>query len=68
MKWLKIVLYPPPPSLPLPFPTVIAFDLVKKSPLIIRIVDRIKINHSKQLFAFRASEQSHTFCKLHVST
>ena len=59
---------PPPPSLPLPFPTVIAFDLVKKSPLIIRIVDRIKINHSKQLFPFRASELSHSFRKLHVST
>ena len=47
-------------SLPLPFPTIIAFHRVKKSPLIIGIVDRIKINSE--------SELSHTFCKLHVST
>ena len=56
------------PSLPLPFPTVIAFNRAKKSPLIIGIVDRIKINFCKQLFQFSESELSHTFCKLHVST
>ena len=43
---------------PLPFPTVIAFHRVKKSPLIIGIVDRIKINSR--------SCWSHTFCKLNV--
>ena len=47
-------------SLPLPFPTMIAFHRVKKSPLIIGIVDRIKINSESELI--------HTFCKLHVST
>ena len=42
------------PSLPLPFATVISwFHRVKKSPLIIGIVDRIKINSK--------SELSHTF-------
>ena len=42
------------PSLPLPFATVISwFHRVKKSPLIIGIVDRIKINNK--------SELSHTF-------
>ena len=56
------------PSLPLPFPTVIAFNRAKKSPLIIGIVDRIKINFCKQLFQFSEPELSHTFCKLHVST
>ena len=45
-------------KIPLPFPTVIAFHRVKKSPLIIRIVDRIKINSQ--------SCWSHTFCKLNV--
>ena len=49
MKYLKITL---------PFPTVIAFHRVKKSPLIIGIVDRIKINSQ--------SCWSHTFCKLNV--
>ena len=44
---------------------MIAFHGVKKSPLIIRIVDRIKIN-SEQLLPFSESEQSLTFCKLHV--
>ena len=33
----------------LPFPTVIAFHRVKKSPLIIAIVDRIKINREQPL-------------------
>ena len=33
----------------LPFPTVIAFHRVKKSPLIIGIVDRIKINSEQPL-------------------
>ena len=47
-------------SLLLPFPTMIAFHRVKKSPLIIGIVDRIKINSESELI--------HTFCKLHVST
>ena len=42
----------------LPFLTVIAFHRVKKSPLIIGIVDRIKINSQ--------SCWSHTFCKLNV--
>ena len=56
------------PSLPLPFPKVIAFNRAKKSPLITGIVDRIKINFCKQLFQFSESELSHTFCKLHVST
>ena len=45
-------------KIPLPFPTVIAFHRVKKSPLIIGIVDRIKINSQ--------SCWSHTFCKLNV--
>ena len=44
---------------------MIAFHGVKKSPLIIRIVDRLKIN-SEQLLPFSESEQSLTFCKLHV--
>ena len=39
----------------LPFPTVIAFHSVKKSPLIIGIVDRIKIN-SEQPLPFSESE------------
>ena len=39
----------------LPFPTVIAFHRVKKSPLIIGIVDRIKIN-SEQPLPFSESE------------
>ena len=47
----------------LPFLTVIEFHRVKKSPLIIGIVDRIKIN-SEHLFPFSESELSHTFCKL----
>ena len=55
------------PSL-LPFPTVIAFNRAKKSPLIIGIVYRIKINFCKQLFQFSESELSHAFCKLHVLT
>ena len=41
----------------LPFPTVIAFHRVKKSPLIIGIVDRIKIN-SEQPLPFSESELS----------
>ena len=41
----------------LPFPTVIAFHRVKKSPLIIGIVDRIKIN-SEQPLPFSQSELS----------
>ena len=41
----------------LPFPTVIAFHRVKKSPLIIGIVDRIKIN-SEQLLPFSKSKLS----------
>ena len=41
----------------LPFPTVISFHRVKKSPLIIGIVDRIKIN-SEQPLSFRDSELS----------
>ena len=41
----------------LPFPTVIAFHRVKKSPLIIGIVDRIKIN-SEQPLSFSDSELS----------
>ena len=41
----------------LPFPTVIAFHRVKKSPLIIGIVDRIKIN-SEQPLPFSKSELS----------
>ena len=41
----------------LPFPTVIAFHRVKKSPLIIGIVDRIKIN-SDQPLPFSESELS----------
>ena len=45
------------------FLTVIAFHRVQKSPLIIGIVDRIKIN-KEQLFPFSDSELSHTFCKL----
>ena len=45
-------------SVPLPFPTVIAFHRVKKSPLIIGIVDWL--NNSKQLFPFSESELSHT--------
>ena len=49
-------------------PTVIAFQRVKKSPLIIRKVDRIKVNFCKQLFPFSESELSHTFCKMHIST
>ena len=49
----------------LPFLTVIAFHRVKKSQLIIGIVDRIKIN-KEQLFPFSDSELSHTFCKLQV--
>ena len=56
------------PSLPLPFPTVIAFQRVKKSALIIRKVDRIKVNFCKQLFPFSESELSYTFCKMHIST
>ena len=39
----------------LPFPTVIAFHRVKKSPLITGIVDRIKIN-SEQPLPFSESE------------
>ena len=39
----------------LPFPTVIAFHRVKKSPLIIGIVDRIKIN-SEQPLPFSESQ------------
>ena len=39
----------------LPFPTVIAFHRVKKSSLIIGIVDRIKIN-SEQLLPFSELE------------
>ena len=39
----------------LPFPTVIAFHRVKKSPLITGIVDRIKIN-SEQSLPFSESE------------
>ena len=39
---------------------MIAFHRVKKSPLIIGIVDRIKIN-SEQLFPFSESELSHRF-------
>ena len=31
-------------------------------------MDRIKINFCKQLFSFRESELSNTFCKLHVLT
>ena len=42
--------------------------MLREFPLIIGIVDRIKINYSKQLFPFSESELSHTFCKLHVST
>ena len=38
------------------FPTMIAFHRVKKSPLIIEIVDRIKIN--SQLLPFSESELS----------
>ena len=49
----------------LPFLTVIAFHRVKKSQLIIGIVDRIKI-HKEQLFPFSDSELSHTFLKLQV--
>ena len=41
----------------LPFPMVIAFHHVKKSPLIIGIVDRIKIN-SEQPLSFSDSELS----------
>ena len=41
----------------LPFPTVISFHRVKKSPLIIGIVDRIKIN-SEQPLSFSDSELS----------
>ena len=41
----------------LPFPTVIAFHRVKKSPLIIGIVDRIKINSDRPL-PFSESELS----------
>ena len=41
---------------PLPFPTVIAFHRVKKSSLIIGIVDRIKIN-SEQPLPFSESQQ-----------
>ena len=59
MKYLKIVLFS------LPFLTVVAFHRVKKSPLIMLIVDRIKIN-SEQLFPFSESELSDTFCKLQV--
>ena len=59
---------PFPPSLPLPFPAVIAFHRVKKSALITGIVDRINIKYRKQLFPFSESELSHTYCKLHVST
>ena len=55
MKYLKIVLFPSP------FPTVIAFHRVKKSPMIIGIVDRIKMN-SEQVFPLSESELSHTFC------
>ena len=42
---------------------MIAFHHIKKSPLFIGIVDRIKIN-SEQLFPFSESELSHTSCKL----
>ena len=45
-------------KIPLPFPTVIAFHRVKKSPLIIGTLDRIKINSQ--------SCWSHSFCKLNV--
>ena len=45
---------------------MIAFHRVKKSPLIIGIVDQTKINGEK-LFPFSESELSHTFCKLQVS-
>ena len=65
MKYLKIVQTPPPHPPPLPFLTVIALHRVKKSQLIIGIVDRIKIN-KEQLFPFSDSELSHTFCKLQV--
>ena len=41
----------------LPFPTVISFHRVKKSPLIIGIVDRFKINSEQQL-PFSQSELS----------
>ena len=44
---------------------VVAFQRVNKSPLIIGIVDRMKI---KQLFPFSESELSHTFWKMHIST
>ena len=54
MKYLKISPFS------LPFLTVIALHRVKKSPLIIGIVDRIKIN-SEQLFPFSESELSHRF-------
>ena len=47
---------------------MIAFQRVKKSPLVIRTVDRIKINFCEKLFPFRKSELSHTFCKVHIST
>ena len=47
------------------FPTVIRSIVLKKSPA---SVDRIKINFCKQLFLFRESELSNTFCKLHVLT
>ena len=54
MKYLKISPFS------LPFLTVIALHRVKKSPLIIGIVDRIKINSEHQ----SESELSHTFFKL----
>ena len=41
----------------LPFPTVISFHRVKRFPLIIGIVDRVKIN-SEQLLPFSQSELS----------
>ena len=47
------------PSLPLPFPMVIAFHRVKESALITGIVDRLKIN-SEQLYPFSESELTHT--------
>ena len=59
MKYLKIVFFP------LPFLMVIAFHRVKKSPLIIGIADRIKINN-EQLFPFSEFELPYSFCKLQV--
>ena len=56
MKKLKIVLFFP--HFPSPFPRLSHSIVLREFPLTIIIVDRIKINYSKQLFPFSESELS----------